>query len=838
MNERKKAVLEMRIGEEDHPKLSKIGRPDSTLLKCYGEAIASIDEIIKNTRYFHTLKSEEERREQLYNYYNNLVIFSAARGCGKTSAMLTFSRFLHNSQNKHERIDDSIKIAAKELEKHSFIVMQPIDPTTLDNQHDIVSLILSRLLHHAAGIWKKEEYGAGGWSNGTQRQTVKAEIVRLLRLCQSAVLSLKNSRVSEGAWSLDYLSDLGSVADLRKHFYELVNKVIELEGCSVENCHLVLQIDDADMNFSYVNNMLESIRNYLMVPNVIILLAADMEMITKVVYQKYMKDYRELGQSQICDADRKLLSQFTEQYILKFFPPKRQINLPDIQEYTQIDKANLFYRQTQEEMPTPIEKGLLEEIFKKTGLVFGEHIDYHYILPTTQRGIGQLLAYLNRMSSIQHLNDLVKDKANRASRLKCGLQIDQHFYYASSNDIKKKGDGTEDFTGYVKQLEAWKKNVQMFRDYFLKEWVGANLSAENQNIISRLNSARLSEKNATVIKLLQNSEHLKNQERVTYNLMMKELTEYQMREDDEQLKFAVQTYYSILAQQIVLARLSEYYSNDEKNKKTTLCTFNSLYHLFGSDFISEINTESTESAHEEGKRNAVMTHWSFTGNMEWLRKCRDDAEGFPKQNELYQNYGASQFLDGYFEAFEEDNSFPMSLYAPIMNCLFFEKVQSVAESMKWISEDQININQENIINRVRYMQDTSLRLVVNCDYHKEIRKIRAIRVEEDPTSLEWKPENRLLIIKDMIIKNFYDAVSGCVFFKDRNIINLDSPKSQIRGSRMKLGFIHWRLDEEGIEALNLNEIENYGKITSLQAASEMKMNIENERVEKVRIVKQ
>lgn len=789
MEYRRKAVLEFTAGEEDHPKISILGRPDSTLRESYRNAIGAVLEIIRKTREYYECYSESERLDSLHNYYNNMVLFSAPRGCGKSSAMFTFSRFLRDrTKLNHAEVDDftTERVA---MSNQSFVILEPIDPTILDEKHDVFSIVLSKLLNYASEKWETAQSNSL-YGSSTGQQKMKADIIQQFRKCQTAIYSMHKGNTEEDDWSLDTLSQLGSVSMLKSNFFKLVQKILDLGSFDVKTSHIVIQIDDADMNFRAVSDTLEYIRSYMMVPNVIILLAADMEMISKIVYNKFVYDYHTVGskhlQSEsISEVDKKLLVQLTEQYILKFFPPKRQIHLPDIREFTQIEPERLFYRRligNKTSDTIELEKGLLDEIFVRTGLVFKMHAGYHYILPETQRGIGQLLAYLDKMKKIPHLQKLMLYSSS-LNRLECNLEKGQYFYYAFNSEGDKRfrekhaslypNDPCllpEDSINYMRQLEDWMQNVAMFRDYFMNEWIRANLSMENQEFMTLLHMARMSEKNGILIKLLKQRGRVEDQtEEASYTYMLRLLKEYQLSCRSEQLEFAVHVYYSIVSQQIVLSRLIDFYAqlggkNLEEAK--TLADFTYLYNLYGSEY--GVSDEGQLVVKDHANIEKILTKWNI--NRKEIDNKSSESGSNERKDAFYQSKCASLFVRDFWAATRTTDILDMSIYAPILNCLFLYDIKSKAESVPecTIESDRLS---EQIWDDLRGMQDIALRLVVNYDYRAQIEKIRAIngdRIVTDIPNLEddqkkGKDEkNDDTIEFTILVLEFFDEVEKTV----------------------------------------------------------------------------
>ena len=79
---------------------------------------------------------------------------------------------------------------------------------------------------------------------------------------------------------LETLEKLSLSWNLKESFQELVQEYLEImkypntEDLKIENHFLVISIDEADMNIDHGFEIIEQIRQYLMGPNIIVLLVS------------------------------------------------------------------------------------------------------------------------------------------------------------------------------------------------------------------------------------------------------------------------------------------------------------------------------------------------------------------------------------------------------------------------------------------------------------------------------------------------------------------------------------------------------------------------------------
>lgn len=113
---------------------------------------------------------------------------------------------------------------------------------------------------------------------------------------------------------------------LRKKLCELLGNVAKIVGKEI----FLVTIDDADLNFSKCEDVLEYVRKYMQTPRLIFLFAGDMQLYSHVVRgmqirgfeKKLLKHDREHAHHRV-----QMLDHLEEQYLLKLFPAENRLNL-------------------------------------------------------------------------------------------------------------------------------------------------------------------------------------------------------------------------------------------------------------------------------------------------------------------------------------------------------------------------------------------------------------------------------------------------------------------------------------------------------------------------------
>ena len=116
------------------------------------------------------------KQERLFRYSSNIIAFSGQRGGGKTSTMLSFSKIMQRiGEERKWDYDQELQSAWKELQNVSFIVLSPLEPSVLEGQQSILSVVLSRLYAYGERLmWEANQRGGDAeWLECVQRNLTR-----------------------------------------------------------------------------------------------------------------------------------------------------------------------------------------------------------------------------------------------------------------------------------------------------------------------------------------------------------------------------------------------------------------------------------------------------------------------------------------------------------------------------------------------------------------------------------------------------------------------------------------------------------------------------------------
>lgn len=496
----KKRKLVIKEGSEFKIKVEGVQKFNDSFFKdIYDSAAVNAGEIIDNTKKYY---STDEKFKKDKEEANNIIAFVGERGTGKSSAMVSFAEALKHINDKDTNLDKPGLEKFKKLRDVSFVNLDIIDPALLEDKESIFEIIIAKMFAKFKEQMENE-------SDTLEYDDKK----RLLKKFQKVYMDLKTINTDrkdmfkESPYSEDIIETLVSLAsgsNMRKSFIELVNEFLEMFADKEKNNRfLVIPIDDLDMNIKHSAEMAEQIRKYLMVPNVIVLMAIKMGQLKDSIEQMYRENYDVMLKEDNLSDDPK---EMAERYIEKLIPNGRKLYLPDIRvhkdgmeenieivfedEYDAnkgeqpqrcrcdhegspnvccMNKESTAKKEVKVENDLSIEDIVLKMTYEKTGLIFVKNdYDVHYLVPDNLRELQNYLIMLNKMDDIKLIpND---DEQDRAIRL---------------------------------------HNIEKFETYFLKNWVRRNLSRSCIKIIDEFYNTSIKKKNKYIVNAVTDEIYIK-----------------------------------------------------------------------------------------------------------------------------------------------------------------------------------------------------------------------------------------------------------------------------------------------------------------------------------------
>lgn len=360
----------------------------------FRQALGALLEVLRHTEAFNQEKKDIHDKERgLFEYSGNIILFAAPRGGGKTRMMLSFSHILEHPDAKivccspNERcVDcDSRFSASKDpdrLKECLFFVTTPIAPAAMENGQNVLYVVLSRLYRYA------EQLLDGNYANNRVSESKKNELFMAFHHCLSGINGLKQNNASPEDFTI--LQDISDGLSLRYHFYCLVEKILEIAAPQKgeSSRYLVLQFDDADSKIDNVYTVFEDIRKYLLIPNLVILMSADVDFLHSIITQDHLKRFPDVLKYIDHDYSQDI-GHIARKYIDKLIPPSHLIYLPEIYRIPVVEAKQLkllYLDKDGKSMLNPgheatisddcnLDISLLNLIYQKTGILFCLSLD-------------------------------------------------------------------------------------------------------------------------------------------------------------------------------------------------------------------------------------------------------------------------------------------------------------------------------------------------------------------------------------------------------------------------------------------------------------------------------
>ena len=222
---------------------------------------------------------------------NNIIAFCGERGSGKSSVMVSFIHALCESGKR----DDQFRFL-DEIRSNNWGSKVLIDPSMFDGVHNIVDIVMAHIFQSFSDAYQEDNQNFNQYER-EYLYKLMAKVYKNLSIIKSKEKMLDDEYDEEG--NIAKLQKLGESTQLKKTFGELVSVYLEMiskvkcrQGQKCEK--LLIAIDDLDLCNEHAYEMAEQIRKYLILPNVIILMAIKIEQMQLGIEEKNKKDFKNI----------------------------------------------------------------------------------------------------------------------------------------------------------------------------------------------------------------------------------------------------------------------------------------------------------------------------------------------------------------------------------------------------------------------------------------------------------------------------------------------------------------------------------------------------------------
>lgn len=303
-------------------KLEKVQEfPESIFSDVYWNAHMQIERIMAQ----NDSRGEDSEAEQFCtgNEISNVIAFVGERGMGKSSAMLSYAYFLKQYPSNIQGWNNESFWFTKNGEKLtnlSFYVLSKVDVAILTNE-SLFDVVLAKMW---TAFSNKPDDKNGNDANFNRT----AESFNLIK--RAYTLYYKDEKQNKNLTSVKQLQELSRSLALREEF---ANLVFSFLGCMLvdnriggKNRYLVIPIDDLDLASEKTMAILEQLRIFLSVPQVIILTTVDIEKLLLCSNKKFSDEL--ICRDIMDESEKYLIRQYSNQYIAKVLPRNSRINMP------------------------------------------------------------------------------------------------------------------------------------------------------------------------------------------------------------------------------------------------------------------------------------------------------------------------------------------------------------------------------------------------------------------------------------------------------------------------------------------------------------------------------
>lgn len=255
--------------------------------------------------------------------HDAIAVFGG-RGVGKTS-------FLRSLAGSYSSEDSKVE------------VLPMIDPTLIEEKGHVFLLILSLIRQKVMCCLQENEC-----SLNTKTYNDRVNWEKCLDKLAKGLPSLDHvgGTFEDTSWQDDsYIMEQGlasvySAHELQRNFRNVVKKALSIINDKTEKKAFLLVFDDIDVSFLRGWPVLETIRKYLVIPEIITIISGNAQLYSKAIRKVQWENFgKALLINEQTEEDKKeyreLVSELEEQYMLKIFRADNRFYLHSIYEYMQ-----------------------------------------------------------------------------------------------------------------------------------------------------------------------------------------------------------------------------------------------------------------------------------------------------------------------------------------------------------------------------------------------------------------------------------------------------------------------------------------------------------------------
>lgn len=290
---RETAIIDLTIDSRDFTEQNVIHKSEFRKVK----------QFIKNQ--IKSIKKSSDKKQDFEGVYKTILV-EGGRGTGKTTFLKTF--FNQNIQKELGEVE----------------ILPFLDPTRIEDKSSIFLTVIALIKETVRNKFNEKvneagiEYRKKSWHD------------KLEKLAKG-LPSINESPKTPYYWDDDFmimekgLSSTFSAFNLRENFKLLVKDSLELLGKKA----FFLIVDDVDTDCNKAWKLLETLRKYLCIQEFITIVSGNIELFSLEVKQEQSKRFDDAAKINQENTEKQV-TELTDQYIRKVFPPEYRISLSNL----------------------------------------------------------------------------------------------------------------------------------------------------------------------------------------------------------------------------------------------------------------------------------------------------------------------------------------------------------------------------------------------------------------------------------------------------------------------------------------------------------------------------
>lgn len=312
---------------------------------------------------------------------SNIIAFCGDRGEGKTSCMRSFMSIIQNEDSVKQLIKDS------SIDIKAFDVLDLIDPAFFDKKHNVIELVLGQMY----GRLGFDSSNDCSYSDNVYKQS---ELLKEFKKVKECLCHLEKER-KELYDPFEELSSLTAGVNLKNRIEDLISQYLDYK----KKKHLVIAIDDLDLNMTEAYRMAEQIRKYLCVKHCTVLISLKIDQLHRVIESSISNE--------VSHSDKNPFDygEMASKYVIKLIPFGNRIIMPHVSELweTKLQICNHGDAIKDAKDLEMVKDVVTEQIFLKTRYLFyNGKGTVSPIVPDNLRDLRLLLGMLLQMQDFEN----------------------------------------------------------------------------------------------------------------------------------------------------------------------------------------------------------------------------------------------------------------------------------------------------------------------------------------------------------------------------------------------------------------------------------------------------